>query len=77
MSLSTRVMLLVGSIAALLAMAIAEPGDVHASPFDQSEFPCQEDEVLGFSPSFGPEHVGCIHIEDLALSVEISKIWEE
>ncbi|QAY03111.1 hypothetical protein SEA_SQUEE_92 [Mycobacterium phage Squee] len=33
--------------------------------FDQSSFPCQEDEVLGFGPQFGPDKVGCIHIEDL------------
>lgn len=32
----------------------------------QSEFPCQEDEVLGYAPQFGPDHVGCIHIEELA-----------
>ncbi|QEA11372.1 hypothetical protein SEA-BUTTONS_85 [Mycobacterium phage Buttons] len=33
--------------------------------FDQSSFPCEEDEVLGFSPEFGPDKVGCIHIEDV------------
>jgi len=31
----------------------------------QAEFPCQEDEVLGYAPQFGPDWVGCIHIEDL------------
>lgn len=31
----------------------------------QTEFPCQEDEVLGYHPRFGTEHVGCIHIEEL------------
>jgi hypothetical protein len=36
-----------------------------ASPFDQSEFPCQEDEVLGYAPEFGPDRVGCIHIDYL------------
>ncbi|AHB31867.1 hypothetical protein PBI_HANSHOTFIRST_90 [Mycobacterium phage HanShotFirst] len=33
--------------------------------FDQSSFPCEEDEVLGFSPEFGPDKVGCIHIDDI------------
>ncbi|ANT41866.1 hypothetical protein PBI_MAKEMAKE_93 [Mycobacterium phage Makemake] len=33
--------------------------------FDQSSFPCNEDEVLGFSPEFGPDKVGCIHIDSL------------
>lgn len=33
--------------------------------FDQKDFPCQEDEVLGYAPQFGPDKVGCIHIEDL------------
>lgn len=31
----------------------------------QSEFPCNEDEVLGYAPQFGPDHVGCIHIDEL------------
>lgn len=34
-------------------------------PYSQSDFPCQEDEVLGYSPQFGTERVGCIHIDDL------------
>ena len=29
----------------------------------QDDFPCQEDEVLGFGPQFGPDTVGCIHID--------------
>lgn len=31
----------------------------------QSSFPCQEDEVLGYSPQFGPDRVGCLHIEEI------------
>lgn len=31
----------------------------------QEDFPCNEDEVLSYDPSFGPDHVGCIHREDL------------
>ncbi|AFQ97390.1 hypothetical protein FGG47_gp10 [Mycobacterium phage Rebeuca] len=34
-------------------------------PFDQRNFPCAEDEVLGYAPEFGPDRVGCIHIERL------------
>lgn len=48
---------------AWLGMAAA-----HADPFDQRDFPCQEDEYLGYSPAFGPDRVGCIHIDDLATS---------
>ncbi|QCG76854.1 hypothetical protein SEA_RUTHERFERD_91 [Mycobacterium phage Rutherferd] len=47
---------------------IATPGWIaSADPisFDQSSFPCAEDEVLGFSHEFGPDKVGCIHIEDV------------
>ena len=32
---------------------------------DQSDFPCTEDEVLGYDPRFGPGMVGCIHIDDV------------
>lgn len=31
-------------------------------------FPCAEDEVLGYSPEFGADRVGCIHRERLVLS---------
>ncbi|AGK86113.1 hypothetical protein SEA_KERBEROS_86 [Mycobacterium phage Kerberos] len=49
------------------AMALADPGEVSASPttFEQRDFPCQEDEVLGYAPEFGPDHVGCIHIDQI------------
>lgn len=39
----------------------------HAGPFDQKDFPCQEDEVLGYGTEFGPDKVGCIHIDSLVL----------
>lgn len=32
--------------------------------FDQDVFPCEEDEVLGYAERFGPDKVGCIHIEE-------------
>lgn len=34
-------------------------------PFSQDTFPCAEDEVLGYAPEFGPDRVGCIHVEGL------------
>ncbi|AJD82501.1 hypothetical protein SHEEN_83 [Mycobacterium phage Sheen] len=37
----------------------------NCDPFDQASFPCQEDEVLGYAPEFGPDKVGCIHIDNL------------
>jgi hypothetical protein len=40
----------------------------HADPFDQRSFPCQEDEVLGYAPQFGPDRVGCIHIDSIVQS---------
>jgi hypothetical protein len=36
-----------------------------ADPFDQRSFPCLEDEVLGYAPEFGPDKVGCIHVDVL------------
>lgn len=35
------------------------------APIKQSDFPCQEDEVLGYHPRFGPDDVGCMHVEEL------------
>ena len=34
--------------------------------FDQSQFPCAEDEVLTYHPSFGSDRVGCLHYEAIA-----------
>lgn len=31
----------------------------------QDRFPCEEDEVLTYDPRFGPEHVGCVHVEEI------------
>lgn len=42
------------------AMALAQPDQ-----YSQQSFPCQEDEVLTYSPQFGPERVGCVHYEDI------------
>lgn len=34
----------------------------------QVDFPCQEDEVLGYHPRFGPDHVGCIHVQEFPIT---------
>lgn len=54
------------TITAAVAIALAPfAGQTPTDPFDQRAFPCQEDEVLGYAPQFGPERVGCIHIDEL------------
>lgn len=64
------ILITIAAGAAVGAMALAEP-EASAEPaspvitFDQRDFPCQEDEVLGYSPDFGPDKVGCIHIDTL------------
>jgi Gene product 79 len=51
------------------AVALATVGLVNLVHADtgtsQKSFPCKEDEVLGYAPQFGPDKVGCIHIDDL------------
>jgi hypothetical protein len=42
------------------------PGTDRPDPFSQRDFPCQEDEVLGFAPQFGSDSVGCINREEEA-----------
>jgi len=34
----------------------------------QEDFPCQEDEVLGYHPRFGDQYVGCIHINEFPVT---------
>lgn len=67
MSLALR-----SSITALLVvllLRVTQPAPVdnltHWQPpsYSQSEFPCREDEVLGYGPSFGPDRVGCISLD--------------
>ena len=54
---------------AAIAIALAPQAPVSpVDPFDQSSFPCQEDEVLGYAPQFGPDRVGCIHIDQIAVA---------
>ncbi|ATN89038.1 hypothetical protein [Acinetobacter baumannii] len=54
-----RIAIAIVSSAALLTLAAP------AQAMPQSEFPCQEDEVLGYAPKFGPDQVGCIHVDEL------------
>ncbi|ASZ75522.1 hypothetical protein KIW74_gp06 [Mycobacterium phage Kimona] len=57
-------LLLVG--ASLFGLGAAVGGAIeHRDPFSQRDFVCQEDEVLGYAPQFGPDRVGCIHVEDI------------
>lgn len=41
--------------------------------YSQSTFPCAEDEALVYAPQFGPDRVGCMHIEGGQLAPEV---WE-
>lgn len=51
---------LAGAIAGCGAMVLAQP-----DPLSQEAFPCQEDQVLTYSPQFGYDMVGCIHHENI------------
>ncbi|ASW31342.1 hypothetical protein SEA_FRED313_84 [Mycobacterium phage Fred313] len=56
------------TVALFEAVLIGNGGMAEADaydPFDQRNFPCAEDEVLGYAPEFGPDRVGCIHIDQL------------
>lgn len=60
--------LLVIAVALVVFLAFAAGvwrGHRTADLFDQSTFPCAEDEALVYSPSFGPDKVGCVNREDL------------
>jgi hypothetical protein len=50
--------------AALLALGVSA---MARGEFDMSQeaFPCVEDEVLSYAPQFGPDRVGCLHIEEI------------
>ena len=51
---------LIGALVALGGAALAR-GEFDS--LSQANFPCQEDEVLTYSEQFGPDNVGCIHID--------------
>jgi hypothetical protein len=58
--------MIVGAVIASLAgLAVAEVNDDTSDA--RPSFPCAEDEVLGYDASFGPDVVGCIHVEDNTL----------
>jgi hypothetical protein len=73
-TLGRMLLVIVAGIAALGAMFLADPGDAKAQPdvFLQQNFPCQEDEVLGYHPTFGPDRTGCMHIDDLYDTVNVT-----
>jgi len=54
--------LILAALVALTAVIAAHPA---TDPLSQRSFPCEEDEVLGYAPRFGPDAVGCIHRETL------------
>lgn len=66
MTLNTHVQRTLSALAVagtLVAGAWLGTTAAHADPFDQRDFPCMEDEVLGYAPQFGPDRVGCLHVE--------------
>ena len=68
-----RILITIAAVAGIaLAGSLADPFEASAQPatgpytgplVPQVEFPCAEDEVLGYAPEFGYDHVGCIHID--------------
>ncbi|QBI98843.1 hypothetical protein SEA_BOBBY_213 [Mycobacterium phage Bobby] len=52
-------------VAVVAPLTLAAPALADDREMPQSEFPCNEDEVLGYAPRFGPDYVGCIHIDEL------------
>lgn len=51
------------SVAGLATACAPDTEPAKAGIMPQSEFPCHEDEVLGYDPAYGSDHVGCIHVE--------------
>lgn len=47
-----------GVLVSFGAMALADP-------YQQSAFPCLEDQALRYHPQFGPDRVGCINLEEM------------
>lgn len=45
--------------------AIADAAVSTPDPFSQRNFPCQEDEALLYWPTFGPDKVGCMNVEEI------------
>uniref|UniRef100_A0AAU8GQU7 Secreted protein n=1 Tax=Mycobacterium phage BabyBack TaxID=3158877 RepID=A0AAU8GQU7_9CAUD len=51
-------------VTAITVLTFADDDKASATvPFTQAAFPCEEDEVLGYAPQFGPDNVGCIHVD--------------
>jgi hypothetical protein len=58
---------LFGAFGVLHSNAVAY-ADTDGYDYSQQAFPCEEDEVLGYAPQFGPDRVGCIHIDDIRVA---------
>ena len=64
---------LILGLALLGAVGLGYVAHPTADPFNQRNFPCQEDEALVYAPQFGPDRVGCLHIEGGQLAPEVWK----
>jgi len=67
---------LVGGFLVVAGVALGRvisPPEVAPSPFSQAGFPCQEDEVLGFTPQAGPDSTECFHIDLLCDTFEVEQ----
>lgn len=52
-------------VAAFVALGMAALARGEFDSMSQANFPCYEDEVLTYAPEFGPDRVGCLHIEEI------------
>ena len=57
---------LVGIVLAAMLVLTLLPREYDWS---QRNFPCQEDELLGYAPQFGADRVGCIHRDEFIREV--------
>jgi hypothetical protein len=62
--LANSMMIWLLSAVAAVGLAFGVGTRMH-DPFNQSAFPCMEDEVLMYAPEFGPNKVGCVNIEEI------------
>ncbi|AYB69710.1 hypothetical protein SEA_KALAH2_224 [Mycobacterium phage Kalah2] len=62
---STMNRIAIAIVAVVAPLTLAAPALADDRTMPQSEFLCQEDEVLGYAPRFGPDRVGCIHVDEL------------
>lgn len=63
--LAVGVMLQALTLGALEIRARVNGPDAVPDAYSQASFPCPEDAVLGYSPMFGPNKVGCLNVDDV------------